>query len=379
MRQFLIPLILTGAILMSACGNTAPSLDLSKESVRQTLTGQLKQVVFNTQWAEYNCADSGYYHPGLETSGLSFKSFQCPDEIKNRPAEAIKIRNKVLDGGLGLIDDAYGVYTRDIRKQRTVQEFLSDLAEIGASTAIGITNGQRAIQIIGIALTGFRAGRKSAQLNFYDAQTTSVLIKQMDASRSRVLGEIHQKEAQATSDYSFDAALNDILRYFDVGTLNRAFTEMDKQTTIEGEIARLGVLKIQGIADVSSVPTVQQAQVITGFVTGMKKLEGDLKNPDRQQMAAAALKTIYEKLAARTEFAPILTNLKSIANGTTTDDTMTPNNIAILKSAFTKLSGTTATPTGDEYRVLVESIFNKTEGNAALQQTMLDTLNSVTK
>src|SRR6185436_15367931 len=152
-------------LLLLGCGKNAPKLDLTDNGIKQQLIGQMKQEVFKTQWIEYNCAESGYYNVGLASDNLSFEEFDCGNVPEDQD-EAIRIRTKVVDAGLGIIDDAYGVYTRDIRKNRSTQEFLADLTELAGATGIGVIKGkQRVLQIIGVFLTSYKGARKSAQLN----------------------------------------------------------------------------------------------------------------------------------------------------------------------------------------------------------------------
>ena len=370
--KYSLPLVLLLSVFATSCVKNAPNLDLSDSGVKNSLIGQLKENVYKKDWIEYNCADSGFYNSGI--NGNSFSSFNCSGVAKD-VNEAVKIRNRVLDNGIGLIDTAYGVYTRSVREKRSVGAFLADLTEVGASTAIGITNGQRAIQVIGVALTGFRAGRKSAQLNFFDDKTTSVLIKRMDASRSQVLGEIRQKQQRSPAQYSFDAGLTDLIRYFDVGTLNRAFTELDKQASVDAEVARLGVLRIQKLSDISGIPTVPQAQTITDISTELGRLETSLDNKDNRDVATAKLKSIATKITAQAEFADILKNLRDIAALKKADDTRSPTTKAVLKAAFDKLDKK-ETLSGEQYLALVDAVFGETEGKPELQKLLLDIFNA---
>lgn len=360
MNRLLILFVLLATILVSGCVKNAPKLDLKDSKVTNLLVGQLKEILYKKQWVEYNCADSGYYN--IEISGDRFIPFDCSkSNVPHDPKEAEKIRNRVLDHGVGVIDSAYGVYIGDIRKKRSVGEFLADLAEIGASTAIGITNGERAIQVIGVALTGFRGGRKSAALNFYDDKTTAVLIKRMDASRSQILGEIKQKQRKTTDEYTFDAALGDIIKYFDVGTLNRAFTELDKQAGVDAEVARKGVLKIQGLSDISAIPTDADVTTVNDIFKELGKLRASLDDKNKASTATGTLKSIYTQIVEGKKFDDILTNLKTLAasgqSGDFDDDTM-----KILKAAFAKLAKTPPEElTGEEYYQVVSAVLSQTD------------------
>lgn len=371
MNRPIILFIALFSILASGCVKNGPKLDLSDNGVKSSLVGQLKENLYKKEWIEYNCADSGYYNSGI--SGDAFTQFDCDGVPTKSPGDAIRIRTQVVDNGLGIIDSAYGIYIRDVRKRRTVGEFLADLTEIGASTSIGITKGgTRALQVIGVALTGFRAGRKSAELNFFDEKTTNVLIKRMDASRSQVLGEIRQKQSRPTTEYTFDAALDDLIRYFDAGTLNRAFTELDKQASLDAEVARLGVLKIQGLEAISKIPTEEQRQQVFDIHRKLSTLEDDLDSQDQsvRDKARDFLKSVFEKASKRAEFKDIVTNIQSSFE---TDDTLTDDTKALLRSAFDKLAQEEPL-TGHEYLALINTLVNKAETDE-LQKLLLSIFN----
>jgi len=349
-------LLLLSVPLSTGCPQNTPKLDLSNNNHRGLLIEQLKTNVYKGQWAEYNCARDGYYIIGLTNTG--FSKFTCAPVTQSEQG-AKRIRNEVSDNGVGLIDSAYGVYIRNIRKKRSVGEFLADSLQISGSVAAGITNGERALQIIGVALTGYGSVRKSANLNFYDEKTTNVLIKQMDASRSQILSEIKQSQAKSTAEYSFDAALDDIVRYFEVGTLNRAFTELDKRTSIDAEIAMHGVLRIKKI-DIQPLLTTEQVPTVTLIDDELSSLEDDLASGINAKITAAGefLKTVYDKINAESRFADIIKNLKEVANDQTQDNRITATRKAKLKSAFDKIAGNQAL-TGEDYYALVSEIFAK--------------------
>jgi hypothetical protein len=250
----------------------------------------------------------------------------------------------------------------DYKQLLSVGEFLADLIQIGGSTAVGIVNGERAIQVIGVALTGFSAGRKSADLNFYDEKTTSILIKRMDASRSVVMGEIRQSQQKPTAEYSFDQALDDVVRYFDAGTLNRAFTELDKQTSLSAETARLGVLKIEKLDDVNEIVTIEQAKTIDDLDDKLTALKADLDLPDttvenkkKIADASAFLQRVYLKLKAKEEFSLILADLQEIGAGTVQDKRLTATRVKALTEAFDKITNNQDLSGRDYYALVSET------------------------
>jgi hypothetical protein len=131
---------------------------------------------------------------------------------------------------LPFIDAAYVDFINDLQAGRDRTNFVADVVELGTTAAVGITNGERPLQILGVALTAFRGGRRSADLNFYKEQTTPVLISKMDGNRAKVRATILTRERASVDDYPLGAAISDIVDYYNAGTLVRAFTELQKDT-----------------------------------------------------------------------------------------------------------------------------------------------------
>ena len=150
--------------------------------------------------------------------------------------EARRIRNDALDSVLAVIDDNYTNYISDIETRRSSTDFVLDVIDLGTGVATGITKGERPNQILGIALTGFRGGRRSAELSFYKQQTTPILITKMDDNRANVLADILEKRSETGANYSMKAAIRDMVNYYNAGTLVRAFTELSNQPPLSPKL-----------------------------------------------------------------------------------------------------------------------------------------------
>ena len=410
MKKLLFLFLSAVVLFATGCPENAPKFDVTDENYKKLMSAQLKQYIFQKEWVEYKCLNDGYYNyaltnvEALENSKpknkkggkgggtvapkpnatVGFLPADCFNtnnpNFKPSSQRAANVRNEVIDNSLALINSTYDVYIRNIRKNRSIGEFLADLVQIGGSTAVGIVNGERAIQVIGVALTGFSAGRKSASLNFYDEKTTTVLIKRMDASRSIVLGEIKQSQRKSTDDYSFDAALDDIVRYFDAGTLNRAFVELDKQTSVDAEIARQGVLKVKKIEDVNNILTPAERAVIKNLNDKMAQLEKDLdlttdtdENKQKIDAAGVFLKSVYEKAAIKPEFNEIFTQLRNIANAKVTDTLITGDRLKELQETFKKIDSKKAV--GKDYYAVARELSAKANNDQT--KKLLEIFNEV--
>ncbi len=175
---------------------------------------------------------------------------------------AKQIRNDAIDDALAVIDGNYQDYISSIERKRSTTDFLLDVIELGTGAATGIVKGERPNQILGIALTAFRGGRTSSELNFYKQQTTPILINKMDDNRATVLGDILPKKSSPVADYSLKAAIRDIVDYYNGGTLVRAFTELSKTTGAQALASQARVRHLSGPLTISSIPSLDVHQVL---------------------------------------------------------------------------------------------------------------------
>jgi hypothetical protein len=233
----------------------------------------------------------------------------------NDLAKAKTARNELLEEALPYIDDAYIDFITDIQRGRDRTNFVADVIELGTSGAIGITNGQRPLQILGIALTAFRGGRRSADLNFYKEQSTPVLILKMDGNRAKVRAVILTREKTSVEDYSMGAAISDIVDYYNAGTLVRAFTELQKDTAIQTRASEDKVLRLKGVAITGEADEAGRDVSVLAFNT-LAKLRDDLKDPTKAAAATTKLQNIVKALESDPDLAPILT-----AAGVSSSDT----------------------------------------------------------
>lgn len=182
------------------------------------------------------------YRPSVDFKDSKNLAFRINDHFKSKqqeyhsalgnadPATARRRRNELIEDALPYVDIAYEDFITDLTAGRDRTNFIADVVELGTSAAIGITNGERPIQILGVALTAFRGGRRSADLNFYRDQSTPILITKMDGNRAKVRAAILTREREGVDTYPIGAAISDIVAYYNAGTLVRAFTELQKDT-----------------------------------------------------------------------------------------------------------------------------------------------------
>jgi hypothetical protein len=197
----------------------------------------------------------------LAQSQLEYNAIVNKDGVTEKDKEKAKrIRNDAIEMALAVIDDNYTDFITNIETRRSRADFLLDVIELGMGAATGISKGERPNQILGIALTAFRGGRTSRELNFYKQQTTPILISKMDGNRANVLAGILNAKTKDVDEYSLKTAIRDLVAYNNAGTLIRAFTELSKDTSVQTKKSEDAVRVIKGDLDITSIPTIEEEQ-----------------------------------------------------------------------------------------------------------------------
>jgi len=230
-------------------------------------------------------------------------------ELQTRaPAgDAKQKRNEAIEYVVASFDANYEEFVRDLEAKRSRANFIADVIEISSSAAIGITKGsQRTIQIMGIALTAFRGGRKSADLEFFKEQTTAVLISKMDDGRAQVYaGMLTKMKDQDINEYPMASAVRDLVAYYNAGTLVRAFTQLSKDTATQAQESANRVLKLKGIP-VTPPATKKDSQTAVDAGDAIFSLRRSLSKPAEKDNATTKLQAIVKELEADPAFAPFL-------------------------------------------------------------------------
>jgi hypothetical protein len=231
---------------------------------------------------------------------LKAKQVEYIAALGNDPAKAKTIRNELIEDALPYIDSAYIDFITDLQAGRDRANFVADLVELGASGAIGIIKGrQRAIQIVGIALTAFKGGRRSADLNFYKDQSTPILISKMDGNRAKVRATILNRERDPADTYAIGAAIADIVDYYNAGTLVRAFTELAKDTAAQTKASEDDVLVLKGVP-LTRPATQEDVTEALKPLDVLRTLQTSLKSgvPEKVDAATKKLQKIFQALEA---------------------------------------------------------------------------------
>ena len=231
MRKIQLCLLVLTAVFATGC----PSKPSSSFTNKNTFVSNVNEFLAQTQ-TDYNAV---------------------VDTDKNK---AKRIRDDAIEAALAVVDDNYTDFISHIETRRSRGDFLLDVIELGMGAATGISKGERPNQILGIALTAFRGGRTSRELNFYKQQTTPILISKMDGNRANVLAGILNGKSKDVDEYSLKTAIRDLVAYNNAGSLVRAFTELAKDTSVKTAASEDAVRVLKGDLKITSIPTLEDAK-----------------------------------------------------------------------------------------------------------------------
>ena len=182
------------------------------------------------------------------------------------------------------IDGAYAISSLTFRQVATDRTY-TDLG-LGTAASIGITKGERPLQIIGVALTAFRGGRRSLDANLYKDQSTPILISKMDGNRARVRATILARETNNVADYPLGAAVSDLVDYYNAGTLVRAFTQLQQDTAVLTKQSEDRLLELKGVPITGEAP-VEFSNLSVAAVNELTTMDNALAGTDAAAKDAA--------------------------------------------------------------------------------------------
>ncbi len=322
MKTISLFLLISMVVMLTGCPkklySTRPSTELEKNKLVNQINDFLKdrqmayycsinnvQVYYNYASGKYSCGSP--FSPSPTSSPTSTPIAIGIPTDENREL-ARRIRNEVIEKGVGAVDGVYNSFIDDLNTGRATTNFIADVIDLGVGATVGIAKGERALQILGVALTAFRGGRKSVDLNFYREQTVPILVNKMDDNRAKIYSEIIQKrdnnKNKPVTDYPMEEVIKDIVRYFNAGTLIRAFQELSKDTAVTAKANEEKVLQ-QKIDRPFTKEEIEASKTTFNGIRGIReKLETARGKKDQKQIDE--ITKTYESIYTLIIFDPIL-------------------------------------------------------------------------
>jgi hypothetical protein len=245
--------------------------------------------------------------------------------------DAAKIaRNKLIFIGVEQVDTEFNNYRKKSRKRNDLLQFIFDFLEVGATTAIAITNGERAKEVIAEALNGFKGGRTSFTKTFrlLEAQ---ILFNKMVSNRSKRLSAIYGKLNDDVTSYPWERARSELRDYFYAGTIDDALSGLSIDTGAEANAEQKNLEEVKKLAGIVGAPSPEEVEVSkrnfeqvrtimeVGFAAE-KAVNDEKAKPAADQVQAtidaqnAKKKTVLDDLRSLFDLINANTKLKALLN-----------------------------------------------------------------
>lgn len=225
------------------------------------------------------------------------------------------LRNRLIGIGRDQVDAMFDAYIKNDRKKRQLIQFVLDFLEIGAATAISLTNGARDKTVISEGLGALQASRTSLNKNFQLLER-QVLINKMAADRATIMTTILGKRDLANDQYSWEDASADLRVYRNAGTIDGAMSSLSsdvgkQKVDAEEKLREVKDKPITGAATEEDETAAREALKVRN------DLRKDLADPTSQAAALKTLQTIVEKLQEADKQIADLLKAKKISPTTT--------------------------------------------------------------
>ena len=180
------------------------------------------------------------------------------EKIDDAQIDTIKERNEAMNQVLIVIDLRYEQFINNAGLQQRSLDMATDFVQLSlnlAGTAVGGSGLKTLLAALSAGISGTEIGFDKS---FLYEKTLSALRMQMDADRAKKRLEITQsmnKHIEGIDGYSWSMAVRDLIKYYDVGTLQNAISSIKENAGYKKRIAEDEILVIKKLVTSSDVAT----------------------------------------------------------------------------------------------------------------------------
>jgi hypothetical protein len=149
---------------------------------------------------------------------------------ENDPGTAKQLRNRIVFGLMGEIDDGYGQFTKNLYSGKGIVGVGGDVMTLGLTAASTIATHVPTKTLLSALGTAFAGVNLSVDKNFFSQQTFQTIALAMQTRRDKARNAITDSLFDDDEDYSLAAAKRDLVMYFYAGTLPGGLQEIQEET-----------------------------------------------------------------------------------------------------------------------------------------------------
>lgn len=206
----------------------------------------------------------------------SFRELTTRQEILNYSVEQVTaedqrgFRNRVIDHYMGEIDRHYERYSQKLFNEGIQTALGFDTAIIGLSSTAALF--EDAANDLATVISAFAGTQAAINKNLFFERTLPALIVTMDAERTKVETEIIQRKTLPMADYTLEAAIRDLRRYQQAGTLMRSVTKVTETASISRDDAERAYEAALGYScDVDGEAVINQTDKIGSYLLPLSR------------------------------------------------------------------------------------------------------------
>jgi hypothetical protein len=161
------------------------------------------------------------------------KQFSQPDFLQDDRWHTQEGRNEIIYRLIFIADYRFFRFEGDLMAGRAAGDTVIDMAVLGLSAAGALTTPGQVTQILAAISGGLIGSRAAIQKNFFQNQTTTVLLDRMRALRQERFNAIVANLQLPYKQYPVELAIVDVFDYYNRGTMLGALQDISKNTAIK--------------------------------------------------------------------------------------------------------------------------------------------------
>lgn len=184
----------------------------------------------------------------IEQNLLNINDTETVEGVERKKIITKEIRDGRINSAFILIDLRYQQFVNNSGLQHRVKTMASEFTQLSLNLA-GTAVGGAGLKTLLAALSAGISGTNLAfEKTFIYESTVPALIMQMNADRAVLKSQIFNRMQQGVSDYQWEAAVHDLIEYYNAGTLQNAISSIQKNAGAIEKQMEENIVLIKNIA-----------------------------------------------------------------------------------------------------------------------------------
>lgn len=161
------------------------------------------------------------------------------------PERKKQIRNEIVDERLLEIDHQFQLFSLELWKSETGTAVGVDWLQLALSGLTSTVGGVATKTALGVASTGLAGAKSSFDKNALFQKTLPAIMAQMVAEREKIRSQIIQRSQLSVTDYSLYAALSDLQRMINAGSIPGTIQVIAEDAGAKSALAASAIRNVQ--------------------------------------------------------------------------------------------------------------------------------------